>query len=483
MLITTLLLTLGAVVPNHPKDLVFPEYVFSPPTAEMFREQLSNGVPIFIVEDRELPLINIVATFRGGSYLDPVDRVGLCSMMASLVRGGGTTTISAEALDERFAFLAANTSVRGGFTTVTASLNCLSSNFEESFSLFIDMLQHPRFQESRLQLEKDDLVENMKQRNDFPSGILRREFSSQLFGDSYLGRQPVVASTQTVTSLELRNIHAAIINPANLILSISGDFDRDEMLQRLERALSSWDGGTAVREPSEVISKFEPGVYYVDQDVSQGGVRIGLRSLRRGDPDAEAAKIMNYILGGGGFSSRITQKVRSDEGLAYSARSSFTEGVWGDGRWSAGFESKSQTVALAAKLVFDEINRIRTEVVSDKELDHAKMALIERFPSAFQSKARTLAVFVNDELTSRDTSYWTTYCDKISRVTAQDVLQIAQRLLRPEDMVVVIVGDWDEIKNGDAGGRATMEDIQSFFKSGVTELPLRDPLTLEIPND
>ena len=480
MFFSTLFVTLCVAVPNSPQDIVFPEYVFTPPLASDYKTTILDGIPVFIVEDRELPLVNMVATFRGGKYQDGGSSTGLSEMMASLVRSGGTDSLSAEEVDEQFAFLAANASVNGGGTVVTATLNSLSSNFEESLDLFLDMLQNPKFQESRIVLQRDGLAESMKQRNDFPSGILSRENRTILFGDSYVGRNITQDSIASITADDLRVSHKNIVNPRNMIIAISGDFDRDEVLALLSTKLQGWEFGYSSSSPPAVASSYTPGIYYVDQDVPQGGVRISCRTFKQGDPDDEAAEVMNYILGGGGFSSRITQKVRSDEGLAYSVGSRFSAGAWSDGVWAAGFESKNPTVALAAKLIFDEVSRIKTELVSDDDLALAKSALIEQFPSSFQSKAGTLGVFVTDELQERDSGYWTTYRDKIRAVTKEDVMRVANRILVPEEMAVVVVGDWGVIVSGDADGRATMVDIQEIVGGSSVALPLRDPLTLEV---
>ena len=477
MIINIVLIASTFGVPGHPSDIAYPSYSFTPPTAEGYRYELSSGIPVYIVEDQELPLINITMTFRGGAYLDPEDQVGLSSMMAGLVRRGGTTSITAEDVDERFDFLAASASVGGSGESVVALLGSLSSNFEEGFGLFLDMLRNPGFQQSRIDLDKDTRIEGLKQRNDHPNSILGREARSLIYGDSYMGRSATASMVESVTADDLRSMHSRIINPTNLIIALSGDFDKNEMLQTLEDALGSWEFGESVQAPPNVRSAHQPGIYYVDQDVPQGGVRIGLRSLRQGDPDFEAATVMNYILGGGGFSSRITQRVRSDEGLAYSAGSFFVPGIYTDGLWSAWYESKSKTVALAASLIFDEITRIREELVSDEDMDLAKSALIERFPSTFQSKSRTIGVFVSDELTGRDPSYWSQYKDKIGRVTLEDVQRVANDLLDPEKMAMIVVGDWDVISTGN--DRASMQDVLKHMAGSITELPLRDPLTLE----
>ena len=180
MIIQTVLLSTIFGIPSHPDDIQFPKYDFTPPSSASYMCELANGIPVYVAEDRELPLIDISFTFKGGSYLDPADKVGLSTMMAGLVRDGGTTSLSAEELDEKFDFLAAGAGVRSSGETVSASLNTLSSNLSESFPLFVDMLRNPGFQQSRFDLSKDSIVEGLKQRNDQPSDILRRETSSLL---------------------------------------------------------------------------------------------------------------------------------------------------------------------------------------------------------------------------------------------------------------------------------------------------------------
>jgi zinc protease len=480
MIITTLSMFLFASVPASPRELVYPEYIFTVPSPVEYTEVLDNGIRVFIAENRELPLIQVGVVFEGGGYLDSPDEVGLTSMMASLMRSGGTTSTSAEEVDEAFAHLAASASVSGGSTTITASLNSLSSNFKESFPLFLDVIMMPGFQEDRVALAKTNVLEGLKQRNDQASGILRREFSSKMFGDSYLGRNPVSSSIELVDVALLQKKHTGVISPNNATFSIIGDFDKDEMVAYLNTTVGGWVGPSGVGTPPAVLSTYTPGIYYVDQDVPQGGVRIGTRSVQQGDPDVEAMEVMNYILGGGGFGSRITQSVRSREGLAYSAGSQFSASPWGDGVWGAGYESKSSTVALAAELIFDEIERIQTVPVTPEELGQAKKAIIEQFPSMFTSKSDTLGVFISDEIHGVAPGYWEDYREKINAVTSDDILRVANRLLDPQKMVVVVVGNWSEIKDGDIDGRSSMEKISLIVGGGVTELPIRDPLTLQV---
>jgi zinc protease len=186
--------------------------------------------------------------------------------------------------------------------------------------------------------------------------------------------------------------------------------------------------------------------------------------------------VLNEILGGGGFTSRLMQKVRSNEGLAYSVRSINQPRVDYPGDFKAGFESKNATVALATKIVMDEIRRIRAEPVPEEELETARLSLVETLPRRFESKPAMLAVFVNDEWTKRPEGFWQSFRERVEAVTPADVQRVAQKHLDPDSMAILVVGDWEAIAPGDLEKRASM---QEFFGGEVTHLPLRDPLTLE----
>jgi zinc protease len=261
-----------------------------------------------------------------------------------------------------------------------------------------------------------------------------------------------------------------------MIVAVSGDFDEREMLAKLEKAFSGWNRGEPAADPAAPAAALEPGLYHVPKKIPQGKVVMGMRSITRDDPDAIPLLLLNDILGGGGFTSRIMQKVRSNEGLAYSARSSIAPRVTYPGDFRAGFESKNPTVALATKIVLDQIRGVRDDLVTDEELETSKQNLIETFPRQFESKPQMLRVFVTDEWTKRPKDYWKTFRDKVRGVTREDLQRVARKHLDPDKMAILVVGDWDEIAPGDQEKRSSMND---FFGGRVKHLPLRDPLTLE----
>lgn len=466
----------NADIPPRPEQIDFPPLSFEPPDAADYRHEL-DGVPVYLAPSREFPLINISFTFKGGEYLDDPDMIGLARATGQMMRRGGAGSYTAEAMDEELDYLAAIATTFCGPRASNATLNCLSTNLDQSLDLFMDILRRPRFQEDRLRIYQDEEIERIKQRNDEAGAIAARQWAALMFGeDHFEGRLATAEMINSLSPAALGRMHERIFHPGNLIIAVSGDFDVDDMIRKLEHALSGWAAGPRADDPPPPMTVITPGVYHLEKDIPQGVVFAGMRSITRDDPDYFPALLMNRILGGSGFTSRITQRVRTDEGLAYDARSIMTMPYYYPGLFRASFQTRSGTVALGLKLVFEEIDRIRTELVDAEELKTAKNALIETFPRTFESKPAMLNVFVADEMTFRRAGYWRDYRDNVRAVTAEEIRAVAQRILLPEQMAILVVGKWDDVVKGDLDGRA---DMSLFFGGRSTELPLLDPLTLE----
>ena len=464
-------------IPPRPEAIEFEALEYTPPRAADFRRMLSDGTIVYVAESHEFPLINVSVTFKGGDSLDPAATPGLASMMARMVREGGAGDMNPATFDEKLDFLATEMSVSSGNTFTIARMNSLSGNFDESLKLFVTMLRKPAFDKQRLEVVKARLLESLKQRNDNASSILAREWKAMLYGRKHFeASQPTALSVEEISREQLQKIHAQIIHPGNMIVAVSGDFAVEEMLEKLAKAFDGWERGAVAPDPKVPEAVLIPGLYHVQKDIPQGKVVLGKRGIVRDDPDAIPLLLLNEILGAGGFTSRLMQKVRSNEGLAYSVRSILSQRVNYPGAFQATFESKNQTVALATKIVLGEIALIRQQPVTDEEIEVAKQGLIETFPRQFESKPTTLQVFVNDEWTNRPKDYWRTFREKVKTVTKDDLLRVAQKYLDPSQMAILVVGDWEAIAPGDLEGRATMKE---FFDGEVKHLPLRDPLTLE----
>ncbi len=471
----------AADIPDSPRDIQFEELVFEPPAPSEFRRELSSGVPVYMAVSNEFPLVTITLSFKGGTYMEPEGKAGLAAMTGAMMRQGGTETIPPKELDEKFDFLAANVFASIGGTTSQASINCLTSNLDEAFSLFIDMVRNPGFDQDRLEVLRGQELEDIKTRDDNGLQIAIRELGFLMSGpDHFEGRQPTKASLQSITPEDMRAFHDRIFHPGNLMIAVTGDFEPDKMLAYLEEKLSGWPTGEAAPAVPAPTASPEPGVYYYEKDQNQVQVLIAHRGITRDDPDAIEVQVMNDILGGSGFTSRITNRVRTEEGLAYTAGSQMSPRVEYPGLFISYFFTKTPTTGLATRLVFDEFDKIQKTEVTTDELETIKNNLIETFPRNFESKSAMMNLFINDERTGRDPAYWQNYRDAVRNVSPEDVQRVANQHLRPDDAVILVVGPWEEIQKGnlasepDPKRQATMEEFGE-----AKALPKRDPETLE----
>ncbi len=468
-------------LPARPEQLTFEALEFEVPRAESIRHTLPGGVVAYVAQDRSLPLVNIVLNLRTGGFREPAAQPGLAAMTATLMRVGGTTSRSPEQFDESVDFLAANLSSNAGDTGARVSLNVLSTALDSGLDLMFDLLRSPRFDEGRLAIEKGKALEAMKQRNDDAGDIQAREWAWLLYGrDHFSSRRATAVQLESISRDDLAAFHRRTYGPQGLVVAISGDVEPKSILAALQKRLAGWQAAEPAPWPPEGPEfSPEPGLYHVEKDIPQGKVSIGHRSLEVSDwanPEHYALEVMNDILGGGGFTSRLVKRVRSDEGLAYGAYSSFGLGAYWPTTFSMGFASKNPTVAYATQILLEELDRIRREPVSEDELRVSKSSFVDTFPRSFESAAQIAATFAQDEMLGRPHSYWYEYRKRLQAVDAAQVSAVAAEHLHPDRLVTLVVGKWAEIAPGDAEGRAKMDQ---FNGGAVDHLPLRDPLTLE----
>jgi zinc protease len=472
----------GAVeIPPRPEQLKYPPFTFTPPAAKDHRAVLSSGPVVYLAENRELPLVNVSLVFHGGTYLDPPGKEGLTELAGYLLTRSGTETRTPEQLEERLAFLAARLSSGWSDDRGAVTLNLLSKDLDEGLGILREVLTGARFAPERIRLAKDQTLAEMRQRNDDSAVIEARERGFLAWGpDFYANRYETKASLEAISRDDLVAFRKKWVHPRNVLVAVSGDFDRAAMLKKLEVLFADWPTpGEAAPPVPKPDYRMVPGTFLVDKDVNQGRVSIMLPGILRTDPDDFAALVMNDVLGGGGFTSRITIRVRSEEGLAYQAYSTLAGGVWYPGVWRASFQSKARTAAWASEIVLQEMTRMREKGISDEELATAKASFIDTFPRWFATKARLVDALLDEEFTGRyrtDPAYFANYCANIGKVTAAEAQRAARKLLDPGKVTLLVVGKKVDLLNPDPKHPVSFSALTG---GKLTELPLRDPMTMK----
>ncbi|MEJ2719896.1 MAG: pitrilysin family protein [bacterium] len=467
----------GKIV-DHPDKLKFKELKYTPPKPGDYRHSLKCGAAVYVAENTEVPTFDLTIFVRTGSMYEPVEKAGLADMTGYLMRNGGVEGMTAKELDERIAYLAGEISVDIGGSRGRAHLFCLSKDIDEGLELFGKVLRTPTFDQDALDRYRKDVLSELEQRNASTADIENREWQFLMYGD-HPCTNPYRRTEQSVNGItreDLAAFHKEYFFPKNFVVAVSGDFKTKDIIDKLNKLFAGWpDHELTLAAIPEQVPDPKPGVYMIaKEDVNQSRIRLGHIGVRRDIPDQYALVVMNDILGGGGFTSRIVRRVRSDEGLAYSAGSVFERPVQYPGTFRAWFQTKHATAAFGTRLIVDEINRIRTEKCDAEVIENSKASFVSDVVNPFSSKNNIVNTFADDQYTGRPDTYWQEYTKNIEAVTPDDVLAVAKKYLHPDKLVFLIVGDPVAVEQGSD----KHEDQISDFGE-VTILPMRDPMTLK----
>ncbi len=475
LIISVLFVAVGYAQVQKPSDLKYPTLKYDPPDPKDFRTEFANGLRGYIKEDHSLPLFDISAQINFGSLYVPADKAGLAAVMSGTLIKGGTKTREGSEIEERIDFIGGSLGFRAAERTATLSMSLLSKDMDEGLELFFDVLMNPEFREAALNIEKARLLSQLRQANDQPNGILNREYERVIYGDHPLTQEPTQQTYESITGADLKAAHTQYFFPKNIILAASGDFDKTRLKEKIEKIISGWKSKTLkIPSFSKKFPQPEPGVYFIQKQINQGYISLGHLGIEDTNPDYHAVQVMNFILGGGSFTSRITMKVRSDEGLSYSQGSRFRY-RWGfPGTFSGFVQTKSSTVGYAISLILDEFNRIRKEPVKDSEMDTAINYYLESFSNSFESPQRTMSAFADLEMTGKSLDYYKTYRDKIKAVTKAKVQEVANKYIQPDKIVIMIVGDFEPCNKGGDKWQGPLDKLGKMHR-----INLKNPLTGE----
>ena len=420
------------------RDVVLPE---------IERVELDNGLTIFLVEDRSLPLIDITATVKTGSVFDPADEVGLAAITAASMRTGGAGARTPDDVNLALENVGATVEVFAGAEQMTAVASGLSDVFvSDILPVFADVLIAPAFDPEQVDLVKTQQRTAIASRNDDAQGIATREMFKLLYGpDSPYARTVEYATLDAIDRADVQAFHDRYVTPNATLMAVSGDFDAAQMAATLRATFQDWERGAAVVAPPEPTFQAGPGLYFIPKDdVNQSTILIGHPGeIRLDSPDYPAVRVMNEVLGGS-FASRLFQTVRTDLGLAYSVFGTYGAGYTTPGVFYSGTFTKSESTVQAAQAMREVIESMRTTPPTDEELALAKDSYLNSFVFNFDTKDEVLRRVLTYERYGYPADFLQTLKDRIEAVTAAEVQRVARRYLRPDQAKVLVLGRADD---------------------------------------
>ena len=399
-----------------------------------------GGIKAYLISEPAIPFMSLSFRFAGGAVSDPNGREGVANLVSVLL-DEGAGDLDSQAFQTELEDLAIRLSFNTGRDSFSGDLKTLTVNRERAFELLRLALNEPRFDDAPIARMKSQIQASLRRRLDDPDRLASRAWFERAFGDHVYAR-PVDGTIETVEAItkdDLKNFVAGRFAQDNLLIGVAGDITADELGPLLDHAFGSLP---EVSEPllAKPTSPEENGVSVVRQDVPQSKVLFGQKGLMRNDPDYYAAYVTNHILGGGGFSSRLTKEIREARGLAYSVYSYLypTEQA---PIWMGGLGTSNASVTEALGLVHSEISRMAKGDVSEQELIDAKTYLTGSFPLRFTSNDRIAGLLVSIQVNDLGLDYLDKRNDFIEAVTLEDLKRVAARLYDPDSLLTVVVGN------------------------------------------
>jgi predicted Zn-dependent peptidase len=412
------------------------------------KRALANGLPVWIVEMHEVPIVDITLILKSGAASDPAGKFGLANMTADMLDEGAGTRNALD-LADAIDFLGATLSTGSGYDSSTVHLGTLLTKLDQALPLMADVVLWPTFAASELDRVRKSRITSIIQGRDNASTIANLAFPrilygrSHRYGTSFMGTE---ASLNGITVTDLRTFHDRFYQPANAHLLVVGDITADSVVAKLEKAFGAWKNTGAAPKP-EVPAAPQHGpreIYLVDKPgAPQSQIRIGWIGVARNTPDYFALTVLNTILGGS-FTSRLNQNLREQHGYAYGASSSFDMRLT-PGPFAAAAGVQTDKTVESLREFFKELDGMHEPVPAD-ELSREKNLLALRFPGTFETLAGTSGHLTDLVVYGLPDTFFSEYVSKIQAVTSADLQRVAQEYLQTNRFAVVVVGDLSKIE-------------------------------------
>jgi zinc protease len=439
-------------VPDSPSKIQYQPLGWNVPLGANYRQVLPNGLITYIAEDHSLPYVKVSGIVKYGSILDPADKEGLSGLMTNLMRTGGTQAYQSDTLDVLIDLYALRISISASETQVSFSSSCLSEFTDTCLYILSQMLFHPSFEDRKIKKQTSLFLESIAHRFDNPDPILDAAYEKAMYRDGKNSSLSTAKSLGRITKKDIIALHASVFKTENMIVALSGNFSKKALEQKLS-TLFPKTGTPKTPFPDSLYSlitvKPLAKSIFVNRPITQSYIRMGLPLFKRPNDEYYAIQVLNLVLGGEGFTSRLGSKVRSDEGLAYVIYSSAGSNYFFPETFFIEFHTKNETACKATALSFGEVNRIRTSGITDDELVHAKKVLIDGLPSMFRSPDDIVVNYAQNEFLKRPADHFAAYPGKVNALTKEDIQNAAKKYLDPAKITYMVVGDTSVIFKND----------------------------------
>ncbi len=411
------------------------------------RIPLENGMVLLLAEKHDIPVVTMNMAIKAGSTSVPADEPGLASITASLLTQG-TTKRTASQISREIDFIGGSLSASGGNDFASASLRVLTRDIRKGLDLFSDVLMHPVFDQQEIDRKVKETLAEIQRQKEEPGVVANEAFDKAVFGGNAYGRtsEDVAAYLPKLTRQDITLFYSSRYVPNNAIIAVVGDVSEREIVPLLNEYFKSWkkkDLPLPASVPPPVIEK--TFVKKIDKKVTQANIAMGHIGISRENPDYYAVSVMNYILGSGGFTSRLMDNIRDNKGLAYDVRSSFAAQKE-PGSFMVTIQTKNESANAVIAETLKEVRRIRTEPVSEKELNDAKAYLTGSFPLKMDTSAKIAGMLTSIEIFNLGLDYPIKYPNVINAVTREDIQRVAVKYLHPDAMAIVVVADQEKAK-------------------------------------
>ena len=409
---------------------------------EIKRTKLNNGAVLLVSEQHQLPMVSIAIAFDAGARRDQGGKEGLAELTASSLEQG-TKQLTVADFNQKVDFMGSSIAVGADRDYVYASMTSLKKYEADTLHLLAQSLENPGLRDSDIIRKRDEQVAAIKANEEEPGYTAMVAFAKQLFGDAPYGHptEGLPGTVAKLTPSDVRDFYHRYYRTGGAVVAVAGDVAVEAIKPRLEQELSGL-AGTVPAQPEPAWPSIRPGIHaqLINRNVAQANLILGSGGIARSNPDYYRVEVMNYILGGGGFSSRLMKVVRSKAGLAYSIDSAFSAGKF-PGAFAVVLQTKNQSAQQALRLILEQLREIQDQAVSDAEIASAKKYMIGSFPLRLDRQSQIVSFMLQIELYGLGLDYAERYPKLIGDVTALEVRETAQKYLHPNALDLVAVAN------------------------------------------